>query len=102
YAFYVGATGENTEALASLEGTPGCCGGKVFMGSSTGSLLVADDEGVLSVRRATRRRVAVHAEDEGRLSERKPVFAQPGRPESHPVWGRAAACAAGAARPRRA
>jgi dihydroorotase len=86
YAFYVGATGENTDALASLESTPGCCGVKVFMGSSTGSLLLADDEGVLSVLRATRRRVAVHAEDEGRLRERKAVFAQPGRPQSHPVW----------------
>ena len=86
YAFYAGATGENADALSGLERAPGCCGVKVFMGSSTGSLLVADDAGVLAVLRATRRRVAVHAEDEGRLRERKPVFAQPGRPSSHPSW----------------
>jgi dihydroorotase len=86
YAFYAGATGENAEALSGLEDTPGCCGVKVFMGSSTGSLLVGDDAGVLAVLRATRRRVAVHAEDEGRLRERKPMFARPGRPEAHPVW----------------
>ena len=86
YAFYVGATGDNADALSGLERTPGCCGVKVFMGSSTGSLLVADDAGVRAVLRATHRRVAVHAEDEGRLRERKPVFAQPGRPSSHPSW----------------
>jgi dihydroorotase len=86
YAFYVGATGQNADELAALESTPGCAGVKVFMGSSTGSLLVPDDAGVRAVLRATRRRVAVHAEDEDRLRERKAVFVEPGRPESHPVW----------------
>jgi dihydroorotase len=86
YAFYVGATGENASDLAALEDRPGCAGVKVFMGSSTGSLLVPDDAGVRAVLRATRRRVAVHAEDEDRLRERKPVYAEPGRPHSHPVW----------------
>jgi dihydroorotase len=86
YAFYVGATGQNAEELAALESTPGCAGVKIFMGSSTGSLLVPDDAGVRAVLRATRRRVAVHAEDEDRLRERKPAFAEPGRAESHPVW----------------
>ena len=86
YAFYVGATGENAGDLAALETTPGCAGVKVFMGSSTGSLLVPDDAGVRAVLRATRRRVAIHAEDEDRLRERKPLFVEPGRPQSHPVW----------------
>jgi dihydroorotase len=86
YAFYVGASGDNAADLAALEDEPGCAGVKVFMGSSTGSLLVPDDAGVRAVLRATRRRVAVHAEDEERLRERKPVYALPGRPESHPVW----------------
>jgi dihydroorotase len=86
YAFYVGATGENAGDLAALEDTPGCAGVKVFMGSSTGSLLVPDDAGVRAVLHATHRRVAVHAEDEDRLRERKPAFAEPGRPHSHPVW----------------
>ena len=86
YAFYVGATGENAGDLAALEATPGCAGVKVFMGSSTGSLLVPDDAGVRAVLRATSRRVAVHAEDDFRLRERKPLYAEPGRPQSHPVW----------------
>jgi dihydroorotase len=86
YAFYVGATGENASDLAALEATPGCAGVKVFMGSSTGSLLVPDDAGVRAVLRATSRRVAVHAEDDDRLHERKPLYAEPGRPQSHPFW----------------
>jgi dihydroorotase len=86
HAFYVGATGDNAADLAALEDTPGCAGVKVFMGSSTGSLLVADDAGVRAVLQGTRRRVAVHAEDEERLRERKSVYAEPGRPQSHPTW----------------
>src|SRR6185295_10176153 len=86
HAFYVGATGENAADLAALEDTPGCAGVKVFMGSSTGSLLVADDAGVRAVLQGTRRRVAVHAEDEERLRERKSVYAELGRPQSHPTW----------------
>ena len=45
FAFYVGGTHDNTDQLAMLEKLPGCAGVKVFMGSSTGSLLVSDDEG---------------------------------------------------------
>src|SRR5512135_3720345 len=42
FAFYVGATRENTKDLAELEQLPGACAVKVFMGSSTGSLLIED------------------------------------------------------------
>lgn len=85
HAFYIGGTHENAAHLAELERLPGCCGVKVFMGSSTGDLLVAEDAGVEAVLRNTRRRVAFHAEDEARLVERKPL-AEPGRPAAHPVW----------------
>lgn len=85
HAFYVGATPENAEALADLERMPGAAGVKMFMGSSTGTLLVADDEHVARVLRHGRRRVAVHAEDEDRLNARKNLRV-PGDPRSHPVW----------------
>src|SRR5262249_47469842 len=61
FAFYVGATRENTRDLAELERLPGVCGVKVFMGSSTGSLLVEDDEGVRNILKAIRRRAAFHS-----------------------------------------
>ena len=85
FAFYVGATPENTDELARLESLPGCCGIKLFMGSSTGSLLVAGDADIARVLASGRRRIAVHAEDEARLEERK-ALRREGDPASHPVW----------------
>ena len=71
FAFWVGGTHDNVANLTELERLPGAAGIKVFMGSSTGNLLVADDEGVLAILKAIRRRAAFHSEDEGRLNERK-------------------------------
>ena len=71
HAFYVGATSENFELLGELERLPGCCGIKTFMGASTGSLLVPDDEGLDRVVANINRRGAFHCEDEARLKERK-------------------------------
>jgi dihydroorotase len=84
HAFYAGATHENAAELGEIERTPGCCGVKVFMGASTGSLLVADDAGVEAVLRHVRRRAAFHAEDEPRLVERRPL-ARAGDWTSHEV-----------------
>jgi dihydroorotase len=83
HAFYVGATHENAPRLGELERLAGCCGVKVFMGASTGDLLVPDDEGVEAVLRAIRRRAAFHSEDEARLAERRPL-AREGDWTSHP------------------
>ncbi len=85
HAFYVGATAENVAALSALERLPGVAGVKVFMGSSTGSLLVPDDATLARVLTATRRRVAIHAEDEARLIARKDLI-KPGDPATHPLW----------------
>lgn len=85
HAFYVGATPDNARELAALEVMPGAAGVKMFMGSSTGNLLVADDPHIEQVLRSGRRRVSVHSEDEARLNERKPLRVA-GDVRSHPVW----------------
>jgi len=85
FAFYMGGTRENTRELPELERLPGCCGVKVFVGSSTGSLLVEDDDGLRNILKAIRRRAAFHSEDEYRLRERKDQRIA-GDPRSHPVW----------------
>jgi dihydroorotase len=85
YAFWVGGTHDNVADLSELERLPGTVGVKVFMGSSTGTLLVPDDAGVLAILKTIRRRAAFHSEDEDRLNERKPLRV-PGDPTSHPVW----------------
>ncbi|WP_333592260.1 dihydroorotase [Brevundimonas sp.] len=83
HAFYVGGTHENARFLGELERLPGCCGVKVFMGASTGTLLVADDDGVREVLKHVNRRATFHSEDEYRLVERRPL-ARPGDWTSHP------------------
>lgn len=83
HAFYVGGTHENARFLGELERLPGCCGVKVFMGASTGTLLVQDDEGVENVLRHTSRRATFHSEDEYRLADRRPL-ARTGDWTSHP------------------
>lgn len=83
HAFYVGGTHENARLLGELERLPGCCGVKVFMGASTGTLLVADDDGVREVLRHVKRRATFHSEDEYRLVERRPL-ARTGDWTSHP------------------
>jgi dihydroorotase len=83
HAFYVGGTHENAAFLGELERLPGCCGVKVFMGASTGSLLVPDDEGVEAVLRSTQRRATFHSEDEYRLADRR-ALARTGDWTSHP------------------
>ena len=85
FAFWVGGTHENVKDIPELERLPGAAGIKVFMGSSTGSLLVADDKGVAAILGQTRRRAAFHSEDEYRLEERKGVRVE-GDPSSHPIW----------------
>ncbi|SNS99529.1 dihydroorotase [Sphingomonas laterariae] len=85
HAFYVGATAENAEHCAELEKLPGAAGIKIFMGASTGSLLVAEDEQLERVLRSGSRRVAIHAEDEARMNARLGERVE-GDPSSHPVW----------------
>ncbi|MEO0481028.1 MAG: dihydroorotase [Planctomycetota bacterium] len=91
YAFFLGASAENAEQLADWERLPGCAGIKIFMGSSTGNLLVPDDETLERVLRSGKRRVAVHSEDEHRLRERLEIFqkkAAEGQANvsMHPEW----------------
>ncbi|MDB5500679.1 MAG: pyrC [Tardiphaga sp.] len=85
FAFFIGGTRDNVAELPELERAPGCAGVKVFIGSSTGALLVEDDESLRRIFQVIQRRAAFHAEDEYRLNERKHLRIE-GDPRSHPVW----------------
>jgi dihydroorotase len=63
----------------------GVCGVKAFLGSSTGTLLLSEEDSIFAALKGGRRRMAVHSEYEARLKERKP-FAKSGDPRTHPVW----------------
>ncbi len=86
HAFYVGATPDNIKDLPELERLPGTCGVKMFMGSSTGSLLVEEPGAIEAVMANGNRRVSVHAEDEERLRERFHIAQEAKNPVAHPNW----------------
>lgn len=86
HAFFIGAAADNVADLAEWERLPGCAGIKIFMGSSTGSLLVADDETLAKVLAQGHRRIAVHCEDEERLTARRHLAEEGAHPRIHHVW----------------
>jgi dihydroorotase len=83
---YVGGTKTNIAELAKLELGRGVCGVKIFAGSSTGDLMVEDDEHLERVMRSGRRRIAYHSEDEYRLQDRKHLFKSGDPYRSHMEW----------------
>ena len=85
YAFYFGATADNASELADLVNLEGCCGIKLFAGSSTGNLLVAEEEDIEKVFQSSSKVVAVHSEDEAILNVNKKLIKN-GDVHSHPIW----------------
>ena len=63
HGFFIGATKDNISDLQSVEGMDGVCGIKVFMGSSTGDLLLHEQEHLEKIFANTRGIIATHAED---------------------------------------
>ncbi len=85
HAFYFGATAENYSTLEKLKDLKGCCGIKLFAGSSTGNLLVDKEEDIEKVFEHASKVVAVHSEDEEILKIRKKLIEE-GNVLSHPIW----------------
>ena len=85
YAFYFGATPDNMKELASVNTLEGCCGVKLFAGSSTGNLLVSQEKDIEKVISNSSKIISVHSEDENILLSRK-KFIKEGDVSSHPVW----------------
>ncbi len=85
YAFYFGATPNNTDQLAQLKDVEGCCGVKLFAGSSTGNLLVDKEADIEKVISSSDRIVSIHSEDEDIIKLRK-KFIKKGDVHSHAEW----------------
>ena len=85
YGFYFGATADNAKDLGDLKDLEGCCGIKLFVGSSTGNLLVANENDIEVVFKNSLKVVAVHSEDEEILNLRKKLIID-GDVHSHPLW----------------
>jgi dihydroorotase len=80
YGFFIGATPDN---LADINGAAPACGIKIFMGASTGSLLVNDPQDLERIFANGTRLIAVHAEDENRIRARRAEFAGRRDPAAH-------------------
>ena len=85
HAFYFGATAENYSTLEKLKDLKGCCGIKLFAGSSTGNLLVDKEKDIEKVFEHASKVVAVHSEDEEILKIRKKLIEED-NVLSHPIW----------------
>jgi dihydroorotase len=85
FAFFVGGTVENATDIPKLEKLEAAAGIKVFMGSSTGDLLVDDEATLDRIIGKISRRASFHAEDEARLRARMHLRRK-GDPSSHPEW----------------
>jgi dihydroorotase len=85
FAFFVGGTRDNVQGIAQFEKLEGSAGIKVFMGSSTGDLLVDDEATLDAIIAKISRRASFHAEDEARLKARMGLRRK-GDPSSHPEW----------------
>ena len=85
FAFYFGAEKNNINEIKKIEKVRGCCGVKVFVGSSTGTLLVSNHEDIRKIMRSTKKMISFHSEDEDLLNQRK-KYIKRGKPLSHKDW----------------
>lgn len=69
YGFHLGATNNNSEEIRALAGSEDFAGIKVFMGSSTGNMLVDNDSALKDIFHIKGKRVLVHCEDESIIRE---------------------------------
>ncbi len=85
YAFYFGATAKNENELADLKDLEGCCGIKLFVGSSTGNLLVQHEDDIEKVFKNSSKIISVHSEDEEILNLRKKLIIKDDV-KTHTLW----------------
>ena len=75
YSFYMGATNDNLQEVLKTDPTK-VCGIKVFMGSSTGNMLVDDDATLSEIFKNAPTLVATHCEDEATIKANTEIARQ--------------------------
>jgi dihydroorotase len=95
YSFYLGATNDNIEEIKKLDPSRNC-GLKVFMGSSTGNMLVDDREALEKIFAGSPTLIATHCEDEGTIryneEEARKKYGDEVPVEEHPLIRSEVAC----------
>ena len=72
FGFMVGATNDNIDTLNSID-TAKYAAIKLFMGSSTGNMLVSDDAALERLFQTAKKPIVAHCEDEARIAERTAI-----------------------------
>lgn len=95
YSFMIGGTNDNLEELLKTDGRK-VAGIKLFLGSSTGNMLVDDEEALEKIFSSTDLLIALHCEDEttikNNLDKQKSVYGDDIPMEMHPVIRSEEAC----------
>ena len=73
YSFFMGATNDNLEEVMKTDGKK-VCGIKIFMGSSTGNMLVDNEEVLSEIFKNTKLLVATHCEDEPTIVRNTAIY----------------------------
>ncbi|MEY2937749.1 MAG: hypothetical protein RL062_338 [Bacteroidota bacterium] len=68
YSFYIGATQDNVDVIQSID-IKNVCGIKIFMGSSTGNMLVDNDDSLNAIFKHAKTLIATHCEDDKMIAE---------------------------------
>jgi dihydroorotase len=86
FGFFIGATENNLEELIKAQARDGIAGIKIFLGSSTGSLLLTDEAALQKIFKNTQCMISIHSENERILTERLAIRDQASTAHSHPLW----------------
>ena len=95
YSFYLGASNDNIDAIRSVQ-VGQCCGVKVFMGASTGNMLVDDEQTLNAIFADSPLLIATHCEDTPTIlaneAEYRARYGEDVPIEAHPLIRSEAAC----------
>ena len=86
FGFFMGATADNLSELKKVPDIDHCCGIKIFLGSSTGDLLLYDEKVLLDIFRQTSTVIAVHSENEELLQKNLVFHRQAKEVHAHLRW----------------
>jgi dihydroorotase len=73
YSFYLGATNENSDEIARIDPSS-VCGIKLFMGSSTGNMLVNDENAIIQLFKNANIPIVAHCEDEATIKSNIEIY----------------------------
>jgi dihydroorotase len=93
YSFFMGASNDNIDEIRKVDATK-VCGLKIFMGSSTGNLLVDNEQTLDTIFKETPLLIATHCEEEAIIRANKELYKEANTPEMHPVIRNREACIA--------